>query len=66
MKTLKLYSFTLPLALLPLMDFSLAQIPKYLKGLEFRTFLAEIVIQVFSGVADAAIVAFFQAGLTGA
>ena len=45
MKTIKLYSITLPLALLPLM--------------------AGLVIQVITGVADAAIVAFFQAALSG-
>lgn len=61
---MKLYSFALPLTLFPLMDFSLAQIPKYLTGLEFRTFMAELVIQVFSGVTDAAIIAFFQSALS--
>jgi len=53
----RLYSFAAPLALLPLMDFSFSQIGPYLRGMEFRSFMAEFVIQVTSGVADAVILA---------
>jgi hypothetical protein len=60
MRKIRLYSFTLPLTLLPLMDFSLSQIPKYLKGAEFRVFVAELITQVITGVTDAAIIAFFS------
>lgn len=65
MKTIKLYSFTLPFALLPLMDFSVSQVPKYLKGVEFRTFISSLLSQLLSGVADASIIAFFQSALVG-
>ena len=65
MKTIKLYSFTLPLALLPLMDFSVNQIPNYLRGLEFRAFLSQLLTQVLSGVTDVAIIGLLQSGLTG-
>jgi hypothetical protein len=65
MKTIKLYSFTLPFALLPLMDFSVSQIPKYLKGVEFRTFISELVTQLLSGITDAGIIALFQSALVG-
>ena len=63
MKTIRLYSFTLPLALWPLMDFSLGEVPRYLRGVEFRAFLSELITQVISGVADTAIIAFFQSAL---
>lgn len=64
MKSIKLYSFTLPIALFPLMDFSFGQIPKYFKGLEFRAFIAELLAQLVTGVVDAGVVALFQ-GLLG-
>lgn len=63
---IKLYSFTAPLALLPLLDITLSGTWDYLRGMEFRTFAAEIITQVFSGVADAFIisaVSAFYAGL---
>lgn len=53
MSTVRLYSFTAPLALLPLLDFGFDQIIPYLKGQEFRSLMAEVVTQVFAGVADA-------------
>jgi hypothetical protein len=63
MKSIKLYSFSAAIFMLPLMDFSFSQIPSYLKGLEFRTLLAELVAQVTAGIADAAIVAVIQTAL---
>lgn len=60
MKTIRLYSWMGPLALLPLMDFSFDQVPVYLKGLEFRNFLAEIIAQLIVGVVDAIIIGLFQ------
>ena len=53
----KLYSFAAPLALVPLMDFSFSEVGDYLRGMEFRAFLAELLTQVTTGVVDAAIVA---------
>ncbi len=66
--TIKLYSLNAALLLLPLMDFSLSAIPTYLKGLEFRALMAEVLTQVISGVLDAGIIAAIQAtfGVTGA
>ena len=53
---IKLYSIAAPLALLPVLDISFSQVGPYLKGMEFRVFLAEIITQVISGVVDAAII----------
>jgi len=52
---IKLYSFTAPLAL-PLLGIGLGDVWDYMRGMEFRVFLAEIVTQVVSGVADAFII----------
>jgi len=57
----KLYSLAAPLLLLPIMEMEVAQLPDYLRGMEFRTFLGEIVAQLFSGVVDAFIAVFFSA-----
>lgn len=55
----RLYSFTLPLAVLvlPLMEASLDQIPAYLKGAEFRQIIGEFIIQIVTGIIDAFILA---------
>jgi len=58
--TIKMYSLAAPLFMLPLMDFGFDQIIPYLKGMEFRAFMAEILTQVASGVADAVIVVGVQ------
>jgi hypothetical protein len=56
---IRLYSFVLPL--LPVL-FSFSQIPKYIRGTEFRAILAELLVQVTSGVVDAVIItAVYQA-----
>jgi hypothetical protein len=53
---IKLYSFAAPFAVLPLLDITVSGVWDYMRGMEFRTFLAEIVTQVVSGVADAFII----------
>lgn len=66
LNSIKLYSFAAPLFLLPLMDITFSGAMDYVKGMEFRSFMAEIVTQVFSGMADAFIisaVSSFFAGL---
>ena len=40
---IKLYSYPAPLAVLPLLDITLSGTWDYLRGMEFRTFAAEIV-----------------------
>lgn len=60
----KLYSLSAPLAILPVLGFGFDQIIPFLRGPEFRTLMAEIVTQVFSGAADAIITAAFT-GLFG-
>ena len=57
MKSIKLYAVGAPLALLPLLDISLSQLPKYLAGPEFRQYMALIITEVISGVVDAGIIA---------
>jgi hypothetical protein len=52
--SIKLYSLAAPLFV---MGFGFDQIVPYLKGMEFRTFLAELLSQMASGVADAVITA---------
>ncbi|GMU21125.1 MAG: hypothetical protein AMXMBFR13_12180 [Phycisphaerae bacterium] len=59
-RSVTLYSFTAPLALMPLMGFGFDQIVPYLKGAEFRSILAEMLTQLVSGVVDAAIIAAVQ------
>lgn len=54
---IKLYSIAAPLALLPLMDFSFEQIGPYLKGTEFRSFVAQMISAVISNTIDAFLVA---------
>jgi hypothetical protein len=56
-KQIRLYSFTIPLALWPILDFSVSEIVPYLKGMEFRAFMAQIVAQLVSGTIDAFIIA---------
>ncbi len=60
----KLYSFAAPLALLPLMDVSLQEIPDYFRGDEFRTLIGEMLIQLVTGIFVAIIAAITQ-GLFG-
>jgi hypothetical protein len=55
--SIKLYSLAAPLFALPMLGFSFNQIIPYLHGVEFRTFLAELLSQVASGVLDAVITA---------
>ncbi len=62
MRQMKLYSLSLPLMLFPVLDFSFSQVGPYLKGMEFRTFLSEIVTQLLSGVTDAFIIAVVTSG----
>ena len=64
MKSFKLYSFTLPLALLPLLDFSISQIPDYLKGDEFRTVISSLISQLLTGISSA-IMALLFGGIFG-
>jgi len=59
-RSIQLYAFSWPLLLLPLMDFSFSQIPAYVKGLEFRGLIAEVITQLVSGVVDAGIIALIQ------
>lgn len=63
---IKLYSIAAPLAVLPLLDITLSGVWDYMRGMEFRAFLAEIVTQVFSGVADAFIISAVSAFYAGA
>jgi len=54
-----LYSFAAPFALLlPMMDLHFSDIPGWFQGTEFLTLFAEILIQMFTGVADAFISIF--------
>lgn len=55
-KQIKLYSFSLPLAIVPVLAFGFDQIVPYLKGMEFRTFLASLISQLIAGTVDALIV----------
>ena len=57
MRSIKLYSVSLPLAIVPVLAFSFNQIGPYLKGMEFRQFLAGLVAQLIAGTADALIYA---------
>ncbi len=58
MRTIKLYSLALPLAILPVLaDITASGVWDYLRGMEFRTFAAELVTQVISGAVDAFVVA---------
>lgn len=50
--SIKLYSLAAPLIV---MGFGFNQIIPYMKGVEFRTLLAELLSQLVSGVADAVI-----------
>jgi hypothetical protein len=54
---IKLYSFSLPLAIVPVLAFSFDQIGPYLKGMEFRAFIASVISQLISGTVDAFITA---------
>ena len=58
--SIRLNTITWPLLLLPLMDFSFSQIPTYIKGLEFRSLIAEVITQIMSGVVDAALIGMIQ------
>jgi len=51
----RLYSFAVPVMFLawPLMGFSTSEVGDYLRGNEFRTFIGEVIIQLFSGIANA-------------
>ena len=63
---IKLYSLSLPLAIIPVLAFSFDQIVPYLKGMEFRQFLASVITQLISGTVDtlitAGIASLFAAG----
>ena len=50
----RLYGFA-PLALLPLMDFSISEIPDWFKSDEFKNLAGELVIQFLSGIVSAII-----------
>ena len=52
-RQIKLYSFAAPLAMLPVLGIGLQDVWNYMRGMEFRGFLAEVVTQLASGVADA-------------
>jgi hypothetical protein len=56
MRQIKLYSFSAALIALPLLDITVSGVWDYLRGMEFRTFSAEIITQLLSGVADAFII----------
>ncbi|MCL2330153.1 MAG: hypothetical protein FWC56_02500 [Phycisphaerae bacterium] len=56
MRSIKLYSVSLPLAVAPILAFSFDQIGPYLKGMEFRQVLASLVAQLISGTANAFII----------
>ncbi len=56
--TLKLYSWSLPLMLLPIMDFSFGQIPAWLKGTEFRGIMNGLLTELFTSLADVFILIF--------
>lgn len=56
MRQIKLYSFAAPLIMLPLLDITASGVWDYLRGMEFRSFAAEIITQLVSGVADALII----------
>lgn len=58
-RMMNLYAVS-PLWLLPLMDFSFGQIDDYLKGLEFRALIAEVITQFIAGVVDAALIGTIQ------
>ncbi len=58
-----LYSVAAPLAALPMMAFSLSEIPAFIKGTEFRALIAEVLIQLVTGVVDAGIFALFDSTL---
>lgn len=63
---IKLYGFTAPLVMLPvLVDISASSVWDYMRGMEFRAFMAEIVTQVISGVADAFIISAVSALFSG-
>jgi len=51
----KLYSVT-PFILLPLMDFRFDEIPDWLAGNQFRSFVSDFLSQIVSGIVDAIIV----------
>ncbi len=54
---IKLYSFAAPLVMMPLLaDITVSGVWDYVRGMEFRTFMAQIVAQLISGVADAVII----------
>ena len=58
-KQTKLYSLAAPFALLlPVMDFHFSDIPGWFQGNDFLTLFAEILIQMFTGIADALIAIF--------
>lgn len=56
----KLYSVAAPMALLPVMDFALSEIPDWLRGLEFRAYLAEFISQMTAAAVDAFVLAIIQ------
>jgi hypothetical protein len=62
---IKLYSFTVPLALMPLLRIGLSDVWDYMRGMEFRAFMAEITTQVVSGVADAFIISVVSSVFAG-
>ena len=50
---IKLYSLSLPLAIIPVLAFSFDEVGPYLKGMEFRQFIASALTQLISGTVDA-------------
>jgi hypothetical protein len=57
-KMITLYSWALPLALLPVLDFSFGQIPSWVKGTEFRGLMSGLLTDVFTQIANVFILIF--------
>lgn len=66
----RLFSFAAPLMLVPVLFLRIGQIPGWFEGVEFRTFLSELLIEFFASIADVVIVSLieqaFGIGLLGA
>lgn len=57
-KMIRLYSWALPLAILPVLDFSFGQVPIWLKGTEFRGLVSGFMTEIFTQFANAFILIF--------
>ena len=58
----KMYSLSALLIMLPLMEMEISELPDYLRGTEFISFLAQVITQLITGVVDA-FIAIFLGGL---